>query len=76
MIAAKAKRKMSLSGDDYAKGDPLSVPKEQFADLGPDGIGWIERAPAEKKAAPKPAETKPAMTRLASAGLFYGGHDG
>lgn len=53
MIAAKTKRKMTLNGAEYAKGDPISVPKEQFADLGPDGIGWIERASAEKKAEPK-----------------------
>jgi len=41
---------MTLNGDEYAKGDKLSVPKNQFDDLGPDGIGWIDRAPAEKPA--------------------------
>lgn len=58
MIQAKTTRKMSLAGTDYAKGDPISLPKTQFDDLGPDGIGWVERAPAEKKAAETKAATK------------------
>ncbi len=62
MIAAKTTRKMTLAGDQYAAGDPIKVTKEQFADLGPDGIGWIEREPV----AAKPAERKPATKRTAS----------
>lgn len=55
MISAKTTRKMILGGQSYTKGAPINLPKNQFDDLGPDGVGLVERAPAEKKAEPKPA---------------------
>lgn len=47
-------RPFTLNGKTYAKGDKVPMPLAQFNELGPDGLGWVERAPA-----PKPPETKP-----------------
>ena len=53
MIDTIAKRKMSLNGEDYAKGDTVPMPLQQFeTDLGPNGLDWVER-PADP-----PKETK------------------
>lgn len=53
MISVQTTRKTTLNGQSYAKGDRLSVPKNQFDDLGPDGTGLLERVPAEKPAPAK-----------------------
>ena len=55
MIDTIAKRRMTLNGKTYAKGDTVPMPLAQFNDLEPTGL--IERAPPPK-AAPKASETK------------------
>jgi len=59
MISARTTRICTIGDKDYAKHDPIPVPADQFKDLGPDGIGFVERMPAEKKPDPK-ADAKPA----------------
>lgn len=47
-------RPFTLNGKTYAKGDTVPMPLAQFDELGPDGLGWVDRPPA-----PKTPETKP-----------------
>ena len=42
-----AKRAFNLDGTDYAKGDKVPIPAQQFDDLEP--TGFVERAPTETK---------------------------
>ncbi|WP_257540655.1 hypothetical protein [Sphingobium sp. CFD-1] len=53
MIDTIAKRRMTLNGKTYQKGDKVQMPLQQFNDLEPTGM--VERAPVEK-AEPKPAK--------------------
>ncbi len=46
MIDTIAKRRMKLNGKEYAKGDPVPMPLQQFNDLEPTGM--VERAPTKK----------------------------
>lgn len=46
MIDTIAKRTMRLDGKEYAKGDTVPMPLQQFEDLEPTGM--VERAPAKK----------------------------
>lgn len=43
MINARAARFFRLAGRPYAKGDPISISDNQFADL--ESIGLVERSP-------------------------------
>lgn len=69
MIDAIALRRMKLNGKEYAKGDKVPMPLQQFNDLEPTGM--VERASAAPKAAAKPsvkatarkAATKPAAAK-------------
>lgn len=54
MIDTIAKRRMTLNGKTYAKGEKVQMPLQQFEDLHPTGM--VERAPATAKAAAKPAK--------------------
>jgi hypothetical protein len=53
MIDTIAKRRMTLNGKTYQKGDKVQMPAQQFNDLEPTGM--VDRAPAEKPEA-KPAK--------------------
>ncbi len=59
MIDTIAKRRMTFNGTTYKKGDIVPMPLPQFAEIGPDGIAWVERAPAAKSPEPK-SSGKPA----------------
>lgn len=47
MINARAARLFRLAGKTYAKGDPISLPENQFNDLA--GVGLVKRAPVPAK---------------------------
>lgn len=47
MIDTIAKRRMTLNGTKYAKGDKVQMPLQQFQDLEPTGL--VERAPPAPK---------------------------
>lgn len=52
MIDTIARRRMTLNGKTYQKGDIVPMPLQQFeTDLGPNGIGWVKRVPKRKPAA-------------------------
>ncbi len=53
MIDTIAKRRMKLNGKEYAKGDPVPMPLQQFSDLEPTGL--VERAPTKKAETSKAA---------------------
>jgi hypothetical protein len=55
MIDTIAKRRLTLNGKAYQKGDTVPMPAQQFSDLEPTGM--VERAPTEK---PKPGSKPPA----------------
>jgi len=64
MIDTIAKRAFNLNGTDYAQGDKVPMPAQQFDDLEPAGL--VERAPAEKKApAKKTASTAKTRSKVA-----------
>ena len=56
MIDTIAKRAFNLNGTDYAKGDTVTMPLQQFNDLEPTEL--VERPPAGKPAQQRPLRTK------------------
>lgn len=57
MIDTIATRAFSLNGTEYAKGDTLKMPLQQFNDLEPTGL--VERVPAEKPKAKSESKSTP-----------------
>lgn len=57
MIDTIAKRRTTLNGKTYEKGEKVPMPLQQFTDLEP--TGRFERAPAAPKAASKPSSKSP-----------------
>lgn len=56
MIDTIAKRRMTLNGKAYQKGETVPMPLQQFNDLEPTGL--VERAPAPKPASKAKSEPK------------------
>ena len=63
MIDTIAKRRMTLNGRTYAKGETVPMPLQQFHDLEPTGL--VERAPpkAETETAAKPTRKSKSSAR-------------
>lgn len=67
MINARAARRFRLAGKTYAKGDPISLHENQFADLA--GVGLVERraGPPPRAVTAKVAARRPTPKRKPAA---------
>lgn len=63
MIDAIAAKAFSLDGTDYAKGDTVKMPLQQFEDLEPTGL--VQRPAVEKKSLAKTKATDPKSSKTA-----------